>query len=81
MREIRSVDIAVARRSLSTVEHRRDEVLAVPQAREQDADHVQRDEREQRPCERDVECGEELVTDHEGRRRPAPFAARRVSAW
>ena len=32
--------------------------------------------------ERGVDCGGELVTDHEGwRRRPAPFAARRARAW
>ena len=37
--------------------------------------------REAGRVERGVQCGEQLVTDHEGRRRPAPFAARRARAW
>ena len=37
--------------------------------------------REAGRVERGVQCGEELVTDHEGRRRPAPFAARRARRW
>src|SRR3954451_18024995 len=31
--------------------------------------------------ERGLDCGEELVTDHEEWRRSAPFAARRARAW
>ena len=36
---------------------------------------------EPRSVERGVECGEELVTDHGGRRLAAPFAVRRARAW